>query len=60
MIGNSNDYINLSHILLLNDRQLKNLCKAFANNLLADIKISNTQVSLIIQLENSLSHSLDR
>ena len=32
MIGNSNDETNFSHELLLTNREVTNLCKAFANN----------------------------
>ena len=35
MIGNSNDEINFPHNLLLTNRQVVNLHKAFANNLSA-------------------------
>ena len=35
--------------LLLTNRQVSNLCKAFANHLSADIKLSKTQLSKIIQ-----------
>ena len=31
MIGNSDDEINFPHKLLLSNRQVANLCKAFAN-----------------------------
>ena len=45
MIANSNDGTNFPHELLLTNRQVSNLCKAFANNSLADIKLSKTQLS---------------
>ena len=32
MIGNSDDKTNFSHELLLTNRQVANLCEAFANN----------------------------
>ena len=32
MIGNSDDETNFPHELLLTNRQVANLCKAFANN----------------------------
>ena len=35
--------------LLLTNRQVSNLCKAFANHLSTDIKLSKTQLSKIIQ-----------
>ena len=43
MIGdNETDF---PHKLLLTNRQVVNICKAFANNLSADIKLSKTQLS---------------
>ena len=38
MIGNSNDETNFSHKLLLTNRQVENLLKAFAKQTSADIK----------------------
>ena len=49
MIGNSDDKINFPHELLLTNRQVANLHKAFANNSSADIKLSKTQLSKMIQ-----------
>ena len=49
MIGNSNDETNFPHKLLLTNRRVANLHKAFPNNLLTDIKLSKTQLSKIIQ-----------
>ena len=50
MIGNSNDETaNFPHELLLTDRQDANLCKAFANNSSANIKLSKIQLSKIVQ-----------
>ena len=40
MIDNSNDKINFPHELLLTNRQVANLRKAFANYLSTDIKLS--------------------
>ena len=40
MIGNSDDETNFPHKLLLTNRQVANLCKAFANYLSTDIKLS--------------------
>ena len=45
MIGNSNDETNFRHKLLLTNRQVANLCKAFANNSSTDIKLSKAQLS---------------
>ena len=52
MIGNSDDKTNFSHELLLTNRQVANLRKAFANNSLTDIKLSKTQDFLV----NFLTH----
>ena len=45
MIGNSDDETNFPHKLLLTNRQVTILLKAFANYLSADIKLSKTQLS---------------
>ena len=49
MIGNSDDETNFPHELLLNNRQVANLRKAFANNLSTNINLSKTQLSKMIQ-----------
>ena len=49
MIGNSNHETNFLHKLLLTNRQIANLCKAFVNNSSVDIKLSKTQLSEMIQ-----------
>ena len=49
MIGNSNDDTNFPHKLLLTNRQVANVRKAFANNSSTDIKLSKTQLSKMIQ-----------
>ena len=49
MIGNSNDKTNFPHKLLLTNRQVGNLCKAFAKYSSADIKLSKTHLSKMIQ-----------
>ena len=49
MIGNSDDETDFPVKLLLTNRQVANLCKAFANYSSADIKLSKTQVSKMIQ-----------
>ena len=54
MIGNSGDETNFPHKLLLTNRQVANLCKAFANYLSTDIKLSKTQLSKMIQSEDFL------
>ena len=47
MIGENET--NFPHKLLLTNRQVANLCKAFANHSLTDIKLSKTQLSKMIQ-----------
>ena len=58
MIGNSYDETNFPHKLLLTDRQADNLRKTFANYLSADIKLSKTQLSKMIQSEGFLGRLL--
>ena len=50
MIGNSENEANFPHKLLLTNRLVANLHKAFANYTSADIKLSKTQLSKMIQL----------
>ena len=45
MIGNSNDETNFPYKLLLTNRQVKTLCKAFANHTSTDTNLSKTQLS---------------
>ena len=47
MIGDNET--NFAHKLLLTNRQISNLCKAFANHSSADIKLSKTKLSKMIQ-----------
>ena len=49
MVGNSNDNVNFAHELLLTNRQVTNICKAFADHSSTDIKLSKTQLSKMIQ-----------
>ena len=49
MVGNSNDNINFPHELLLTNRRVANIRKAFANHSSTDIKLSKTQLSKMIQ-----------
>ena len=56
MTGNNEN--NFSHELLLTDRQVSNLCKSFANNSSADVKLSKTQLSKMIQSEGFISRLL--
>ena len=49
MVSNSNDNTNFPHELLLTNRQVANIGKAFAKNISTDIKLSKTQLSKMIQ-----------
>ena len=49
MIGDSNDKGSFLHKLLVTNRQVSSIRKAFANNSLIDIKFSKTQLSKMIQ-----------
>ena len=49
MIGNSDDNTNFPHKLLLTNRQVSSLLKAFAKNTSTDIKLSKTQLPKTIQ-----------
>ena len=56
MIGdNETDF---PHKLLLTDRQVSNLCKSFANHSSADMKLSKTKLSKMIQSGGFLSRLL--
>ena len=46
MVGD--DETNFPHKLLLTNRQIANLCKAFADESSTDIKLSKTQISKMI------------
>ena len=54
MIDNSDDETNLPHILSLTNRPVANLCKAFANYLSNDIKLSKNQLPKLVQSEGFL------
>ena len=56
MIGD--DETNFPHKLLLSNRQVENLRKAFANHSLTDIQLSKTQLSKMIQLGGFLGRLL--
>ena len=58
MVGNSNDETNFPHKLLLTNRQVANLRKAFENNLSTDIKLSKAQLSEMVQLGRFLGRLL--
>ena len=54
----SDDETNFPHKLLLTNRQVTNLRKAFANYLSTDIKLSKNQLSKMIQLREFLGRLL--
>ena len=58
MTGNLEDETNFPHKLLLTNRQVASLGKAFANHTSTDIKLSKTQLSKMIQLGGFLGRSL--
>ena len=49
MVGNSNDNTNFPQELLLTNRQVANIRKAFANHSSTDIKLLKTQLSKMVQ-----------
>ena len=59
MVGNSNDDTTFPHELLLTNRQVANIRKAFANHSSTDIKLSKTQLSKMIQSGGFLGKLLD-
>ena len=60
MVGNSNDNTNFPHELLLTNRQVANIRKAFANHSSIDIKLSKTQLSKMIKLGGLLGNLLGK
>ena len=60
MVGNSNDNTNFPHELLLTNRQVANIRKAFANHSSIDIKLSKTQLSKMIQSRGFLGKLLGK
>ena len=56
MIGDNGT--NFPHKLLITNTQVANLCKAFANHLPTDIKLSKTQLSKMTQLGGFLGRLL--
>ena len=58
MIGNSDDGTNFPLKLLVTNRQVANLCRAFANHTSTDIKLSKSQLSKMIQSRGFLSRLL--
>ena len=60
MVGNSNDNTNFSHKLLLTDRQVANIRKAFSNNLSRDVIFSKTQLLKMLQSGGFLGNLLNK
>ena len=61
MVGDSNDNnTNFPHELLLTNRQVANIRKAFAKNTSTDIKLSKTQLSKVIQSGGFLGNLLGK
>ena len=58
MIGNSDDETNFPHKLLLTNKQVANLCKAFSKYLSTNIKLSKTQLFKMIQSRGFLGKLL--
>ena len=56
MVGD--DETNFPHKLLLTNRQVENLCKAFANKSSTDINLSKTQLSKMVQSRGFLGRLL--
>ena len=57
-IGNSEDETNFPHKLLLTNKQVANLRRAFAKHTSTDIKLSKTQLSKMIQSGGFLDRRL--
>ena len=60
MVGDSNDNTNFPHKLLLTNRQVASIRKAFAKNASTDIKLSKTQLSKMIQSRGFLGSLLGK
>ena len=60
IVSNSNDNTNFAHELLLTNRQVANIRKAFANHSSIDIKLSKTQLSKMIQSGGFLGNLLGK
>ena len=58
MVGNSDDETNFLHKILLTNRQVANLCTVSSSKTSADIKLSKTQLSKMIQLGGFLRRFL--
>ena len=60
MVSNSNDNTNFPHELLLTNRRVANIRKAFANHSSIDIKLSKTQLSKMRQSGGFLGNLLGK
>ena len=60
MVSNSNDNTNFPHELLLTNRQVVNIRKAFTKNTSIYIKLSKTQLSKMIQSGGFLGNLLGK
>ena len=60
MVSNSNDNTNFPHELLLTNRQVANIRKAFAKNTSIDIKLSKTQLSKMTKSGGFLGNLLGK
>ena len=60
LVSNSNDNTNFPHELLLTNRQVTNIRKAFANHSSINIKLSKTQLSKMIQSGGFLGNLLGK
>ena len=60
MVSNSNDNTNFPHELLLTNRQVANIRKAFAKNTSTDIKLSKIQLSEMIHSGGFLGNLLGK
>ena len=60
MVSNSNDNTNFTHELLLTNRQVANIRKAFANHSSIDIKLSKSELSKMIQSGGFLRNLLGK
>ena len=58
--SNSNDNTNFPHELLLTNRQVANIRKAFANHSSIDIRLSKTQLSKMMQSRGFLGNLLGK
>ena len=58
MVGNSDDESSFPHKLMLTNRKIANLCRAFAKHASTDIKLLKTQLSKMIQSRGFLGRLL--